>query len=396
MEKKNDFKQLTNVINNSILGILEFLNPINTFISKCFLPIKNVSLPAPNYQSLIQRLVGIQSVSISLIQSLKNCISNTISPTLSPIFEIIEGLLKEYRKYHKAFHLYSYNLSKERENNQEINQILTEAEESLIESIETILFLPIPHYMYYQTFFENLVRSLSPTFPDYSTLLSIYSLVRSEITRVAVLYPEPSEHEHLVAFAQEIEELQLLKNGRRLFYYAEIMKFSRKKTENRVVLLLSDGIIVGENIGGKKVRKIRFYENGDYEIISVDENPPFINSIDIRTKEKSFRSNITLGNKSVLLEKFALVQTFEKAKWTDTKRDFFAPVWIQDELVTSCMICAAKFSLFLRRHHCRVCGDCICSSCSQKYPLPRFEGKPELVCTRCIKKRESTISKPFK
>ena len=33
-----------------------------------------------------------------------------------------------------------------------------------------------------------------------------------------------------------------------------------------------------------------------------------------------------------------------------------APVWVKDEDVTMCMLCAVRFSLLSRRHHCRACG----------------------------------------
>ncbi len=33
-----------------------------------------------------------------------------------------------------------------------------------------------------------------------------------------------------------------------------------------------------------------------------------------------------------------------------------APVWVKDEDVTMCMLCAVRFSLLSRRHHCRSCG----------------------------------------
>lgn len=33
-----------------------------------------------------------------------------------------------------------------------------------------------------------------------------------------------------------------------------------------------------------------------------------------------------------------------------------APIWIQDCDVTMCQICAAKFTVTFRRHHCRACG----------------------------------------
>ena len=37
------------------------------------------------------------------------------------------------------------------------------------------------------------------------------------------------------------------------------------------------------------------------------------------------------------------------------------------------------------QHHCRRCGDVICSSCSEKQPLSRMGFvDPVLVCTRCV------------
>ena len=33
-----------------------------------------------------------------------------------------------------------------------------------------------------------------------------------------------------------------------------------------------------------------------------------------------------------------------------------APVWVKDEDVTMCMLCAVKFGLVHRKHHCRGCG----------------------------------------
>ncbi|OQR83516.1 hypothetical protein ACHHYP_14609 [Achlya hypogyna] len=38
--------------------------------------------------------------------------------------------------------------------------------------------------------------------------------------------------------------------------------------------------------------------------------------------------------------------------------------WVRDEEVDRCMLCAVGFSLFLRRHHCRGCGDVVCASCA--------------------------------
>jgi hypothetical protein len=38
--------------------------------------------------------------------------------------------------------------------------------------------------------------------------------------------------------------------------------------------------------------------------------------------------------------------------------------WVFDSDVDCCMICGDDFTAFRRRHHCRVCGNLICGSCS--------------------------------
>jgi len=40
------------------------------------------------------------------------------------------------------------------------------------------------------------------------------------------------------------------------------------------------------------------------------------------------------------------------------------PVWIPDSKTSSCMRCGRMFGWRRRRHHCRLCGRCVCASCS--------------------------------
>lgn len=40
------------------------------------------------------------------------------------------------------------------------------------------------------------------------------------------------------------------------------------------------------------------------------------------------------------------------------------PTWVRDDERPNCMICAKKFSLATRRHHCRHCGRILCGECS--------------------------------
>ncbi|KPJ17228.1 Lateral signaling target protein 2-like [Papilio machaon] len=62
-----------------------------------------------------------------------------------------------------------------------------------------------------------------------------------------------------------------------------------------------------------------------------------------------------------------------------------APEWVPDIAAPACMRCAAHFTAFRRRHHCRNCGKVFCASCSSNsIPLPRYgQMKPVRVCEEC-------------
>ncbi|KAL8168387.1 hypothetical protein V2J09_009886 [Rumex salicifolius] len=60
--------------------------------------------------------------------------------------------------------------------------------------------------------------------------------------------------------------------------------------------------------------------------------------------------------------------------------------WVPDESVTSCTSCSTNFTAFIRRHHCRNCGDIFCDKCTQgRTPLTADEqAQPVRVCDRCM------------
>ncbi|KAJ3806177.1 hypothetical protein F5876DRAFT_50523, partial [Lentinula aff. lateritia] len=67
-------------------------------------------------------------------------------------------------------------------------------------------------------------------------------------------------------------------------------------------------------------------------------------------------------------------------------------IWIPDEKAEGCMRCGRIFGWRRRRHHCRLCGRCVCSSCSEKarhqimYPNIKDDdvsSKPARACNAC-------------
>ena len=61
----------------------------------------------------------------------------------------------------------------------------------------------------------------------------------------------------------------------------------------------------------------------------------------------------------------------EKNRERRGRVDHFVPaIWVPDAKAESCMRCGGVFGWRRRRHHCRLCGRCVCASCSGKVGPP--------------------------
>ncbi|KAK9165103.1 hypothetical protein Scep_000294 [Stephania cephalantha] len=60
--------------------------------------------------------------------------------------------------------------------------------------------------------------------------------------------------------------------------------------------------------------------------------------------------------------------------------------WVPDEAVTKCISCGTDFSAFVRKHHCRNCGDIFCDKCTHgRIALTADENaQPVRVCDKCM------------
>mmetsp|Transcript_26350 Transcript_26350/g.43976 ORF Transcript_26350/g.43976 Transcript_26350/m.43976 type:complete len:152 (-) Transcript_26350:409-864(-) len=69
-----------------------------------------------------------------------------------------------------------------------------------------------------------------------------------------------------------------------------------------------------------------------------------------------------------------------------------APIWVANE--SNCQICGKDFNFFIRRHHCRNCGKCVCEVCSkEKMRIPSIdERKLFKVCGPCSKELKQSRS----
>lgn len=52
--------------------------------------------------------------------------------------------------------------------------------------------------------------------------------------------------------------------------------------------------------------------------------------------------------------------------------NYSAPVWVPDSKAERCMGCSGNFSVWRRRHHCRLCGAVVCWACSLNVSFYRY------------------------
>lgn len=71
------------------------------------------------------------------------------------------------------------------------------------------------------------------------------------------------------------------------------------------------------------------------------------------------------------------------------------PFWIPDHQRKTCYNCGKKFSMMLRRHHCRNCGQIFCwKCCNTTLSLPHLHyTKPQRCCVHCVAQLTQTTSK---
>lgn len=87
----------------------------------------------------------------------------------------------------------------------------------------------------------------------------------------------------------------------------------------------------------------------------------------------------TADIRRVLLEWYCELMRVDRAR-PEPEKQFETP-WLPDHISPVCLVCRAEFSLWVRRHHCRVCGLLVCWQCSPYMHVPRF-GDDE-VAVRC-------------
>ena len=247
--------------------------------------------------------------------------------------------------------------------------------------------MPVQRPPRYRLLLRELLKYTPENSEDYNVIKNAYEKVSEEILKVddkITAFEEAIKMGELQArFGSDFDFFVL---GRRLLFYGNALKFSRKWKNERSLILFNDLLLVGENgILPQSLKVNKIYNSGEYLVSPVDDNEPFKFAIDIRQKSKSFRCNLeSLKSKNEFLEGFQKMLTTNHIDMQALEMKGFSPVWIPDDQAPLCMSCKAKFTFINRRHHCRYCGDCICKNCfNNRIELPGISQEPQSVCPKC-------------
>ncbi|OQR83285.1 hypothetical protein ACHHYP_14911 [Achlya hypogyna] len=74
-------------------------------------------------------------------------------------------------------------------------------------------------------------------------------------------------------------------------------------------------------------------------------------------------------------------------------------VWVSDAKRNNCFVCRSKFSMFLRKHHCRMCGEVVCKHCELSATVTMTSTDVDKVarvpvCLTCLSKKKAEKDAP--
>ncbi|TPX43839.1 hypothetical protein SeMB42_g04565 [Synchytrium endobioticum] len=248
-------------------------------------------------------------------------------------------------------------------------------------SIPAYLITPVQRIPRYKLLLQDLLKYTPANHVDRMDLENAYKLVEA----VAIF--------------------KILAPSRLFLHKGDLQKICRKNHQLRRVYVLSDMIIcaipslLSDQYHFKRQFDLEFCEvknipdsdtiKNCFQLISPGKSYAFYTDTEAQKLQwvgiisraiKECKSN----QKTIVTERDAM----SKQKRT-LMADYKAPIWIPDDQASSCMQCKEEFSIFRRKHHCRLCGLVVCNPCSSNYVvLPGHEERPARTCDPCFAKVE--------
>ncbi|KAH6580172.1 hypothetical protein BASA50_006778 [Batrachochytrium salamandrivorans] len=359
-----------------------------------------------NITEIFSNLKDIFGVNTELKKQLQDRIEgspfNPNTTCIGDVFLMLTPYLKMYSLYVKNFNRAIALVSEIAQKNTLFSAFIAEQglrPECKGRIFQTFLIEPVQRIPRYKLLLEDLLKRTSEFHPDYLRVVKALKLVSEVATFVN---EEIRMHENVLQMIDIQKGLlglneSLLAPGRHYIYRGHVIKISRKSHQARELILFSDVLIYASpSILEDQYIFHRKLPLDQFQVEDVPDTDVVKNAFQIVASEKSFAVYAETPElkrewikklTSTTAEWLASLESFRTAKSVKKQHiDYVAPVWVPDSLTDQCHICCEDFSLFNRKHHCRACGNIVCSSCSTKsFYIPQANRERlERCCDTCF------------
>lgn len=386
-----DTEKRRKVLEEILLTEASYNNDIHTVVSVFIEPIQaNNVLSRDEFKELFGDWLSLVSLSDMLYGLLQEAVQ--AGKSMSEVFIKVSPFMKSYAPYLKGYEQSMLTKASLAETSPVFRDFLGSAsQDPRCHGLDlgSFLIMPVQRVPRYKLLLDALLHETEKTHPDYQSLTTALAKVSEVAKSNNDLMAKNTNFEALLAVQLKFDsnsKLNLLDIPTRVLIKEGIMeKHSRKGKQARNFWLFNDKLIYGfENVPLSGV----FVLSQDIDIKNcvvqdVDDDKDDL-SFQIHSQKKSF--TVTCKTSEECQDwRQTIEKTFQAVAGKSTEAIKLAPRWVPDAASPACMVCGAAFGMSVRRHHCRACGEAVCSACSShRKLLPHIDlVKPQRICDPC-------------
>ncbi|KAH3764512.1 protein piccolo [Pelomyxa schiedti] len=300
----------------------------------------------------------------------------TSSSTIGDIFVHIGPFLRVYILYCGNYPKSSAVLSVLSSKSSQLSDFLkNEAATSSSEldlSLPSLLVSPMQRIPRYEMLLRELLRYTSKHHPDFMHLTVALELITGINIQINSSIKDKEGFDQLLSLQKQFVGYcpPIVSKQRKLLREGTLYQQCKRAPKQRQFFLFSDCIIYGDILrSGYKFRRQVYLRNATIKTVADTSKIKY--ALQILGKQKSF---IVCAKDSqekeawindITVAKQSLAHSTNPGNDGNCISNEDAPIWVPDYTSEMCMSCNARFTLILRRHHCRKCGHVVCGYCSE-------------------------------
>lgn len=266
-------------------------------------------------------------------------------------------------------------------------------------SISDLIITPLQRVTRYPMLLKEIVKHTAEDHPDLPLLheaLEKYTALNHEINEG---FNERERRNKVTEISNMVLEggkpISLVAPARRFIRQGELWKVCRSRSQKYTFFLFSDLLLYTVPQGKTFKFHNKLEMNTTFKIgnLNPENYPP--HSFILESDTKSFV--VFADSEGECMKWYNDIQNIkENLDERERQKGYYgqneikaAPIMVPDSFFENCQLCDKKFTrITRRRHHCRICGKVVCSSCSRGH-LPNMSGALVRACSGCLAEHKS-------